>query len=70
LPPLDELNLSPRETEVLSGLFQGKDNKSIAKAMDVGTSTIRKHLENIYRKLNVQSRAEAVAMALDQLGIL
>jgi DNA-binding CsgD family transcriptional regulator len=70
LPPLDQLNLSPRETEVLSGLFQGKDNKSIAKTMDVGTSTIRKHLENIYRKLNVQSRAEAVAMALDRLGIL
>jgi DNA-binding NarL/FixJ family response regulator len=70
LPPLDQLNLSPRETEVLSGLFQGKDNKSIAKTMDVGTSTVRKHLENIYRKLNVQSRAEAVAMALDRLGIL
>jgi DNA-binding NarL/FixJ family response regulator len=70
LPPLDQLNLSPRETEVLSGLFQGKDNKSIAKTMDVGTSTVRKHLENIYRKLNVQSRAEAVATALDRLGIL
>jgi DNA-binding NarL/FixJ family response regulator len=70
LPPLDGLNLSPRETEVLSGLFQGKDNKSIAKTMEVGTSTVRKHLENIYRKLNVQSRAEAVAMALDRLGIL
>jgi DNA-binding NarL/FixJ family response regulator len=70
LPPLERLNLSPRETEVLGGLLQGKDNKSIAKAMDVGTSTVRKHLENIYRKLNVQSRAEAVAIALDRLGLL
>jgi DNA-binding NarL/FixJ family response regulator len=70
LPLLERLNLSPRETEVLGGLLQGKDNKSIAKAMDVGTSTVRKHLENIYRKLNVQSRAEAVAIALDRLGIL
>jgi DNA-binding NarL/FixJ family response regulator len=70
LPRLERLNLSPRETEVLGGLLQGKDNKSIAKAMDVGTSTVRKHLENIYRKLNVQSRAEAVAIALDRLGIL
>jgi DNA-binding NarL/FixJ family response regulator len=70
LPLLERLNLSPRETEVLGGLLQGKDNKSIAKAMDVGTSTVRKHLENIYRKLNVQSRAEAVAIALDRLGLL
>ncbi len=70
LTPLAGLNLSPRETEVLRCLIQGKDNKSIAKAMDVGTSTIRKHLENIYRKLNVQSRAEAVAIALDRCGLL
>jgi DNA-binding CsgD family transcriptional regulator len=69
-PPLELLNLSPKETEVLGWLLAGKDNKSIAKAMDVSTSTVRKHLENIYRKLNVQSRAEAVAIALDRLGLL
>jgi DNA-binding NarL/FixJ family response regulator len=70
LPPLEGLNLSRRETEVLSGLLQGKDNKAIGKALNVATGTIRKHLENIYRKLNVQSRAEAVALALDHLGII
>ncbi len=69
-PALELLNLSPKETEVLGWLLEGKDNKSIAKIMDVSTSTIRKHLENIYRKLNVQSRAEAVTTALDRLGIL
>jgi DNA-binding CsgD family transcriptional regulator len=69
LLPLAGLKLTPRETEVLNGLLQGKDNKAIAKALSLSTGTIRKHLENIYRKLHVQSRAEAVAMALDHLGV-
>ncbi len=68
--PLELLNLSPKETEVLGGLLAGKDNKSIAETMDIGTNTVRKHLENIYRKLNVQSRVEAVATAVDRLGLL
>jgi DNA-binding CsgD family transcriptional regulator len=68
LGSLQSLGLSQRETEVLGWLMQGKDNKSIATQMAVGASTIRKHLENIYRKLNVQSRTEAVAQALRQLG--
>jgi DNA-binding CsgD family transcriptional regulator len=68
-PALELLNLSPKETEVLGYLLEGKDNKSIARAMAVCTSTIRKHLENIYRKLNVQSRAEAVSTTLSRLGM-
>jgi DNA-binding CsgD family transcriptional regulator len=70
LGSLNRLGLSQRETEVLGWLMQGKDNKTIATQMAVGASTIRKHLENIYRKLNVQSRTEAVAQALRQLGRL
>jgi DNA-binding CsgD family transcriptional regulator len=70
LAALTTLGLSQRETEVLGWLMQGKDNKSIATQMAVGASTIRKHLESIYRKLNVQSRTEAVAQALRQLGRL
>jgi DNA-binding CsgD family transcriptional regulator len=70
LQALAILGLSQRETEVLGWLMQGKDNKTIATQMTVGASTIRKHLENIYRKLNVQSRTEAVAEALQQLGLI
>jgi DNA-binding CsgD family transcriptional regulator len=70
LQSLETLGLSQRETEVLGWLMQGKDNRAIATHMDVSASTIRKHLENIYRKFGVQSRTEAVSAALVQLGLL
>jgi DNA-binding CsgD family transcriptional regulator len=66
---LAKLGLSQRETAVLDFLMQGKDNKTIALAMAVHVGTVRKHLENIYRKLNVHSRTEAVSAALAQLGL-
>jgi DNA-binding NarL/FixJ family response regulator len=64
------LGLSQRETEVLFWVMQGKDNKAIATQINVGKSTIGKHLESIYRKLGVQSRTEAIANALEKLGVL
>ncbi len=67
---LELLGLSQRETEVLSLIIQGNDNKTIANKLNVQVSTVRKHLENIYRKLAVQSRTEAIAQALDKLGFL
>jgi DNA-binding CsgD family transcriptional regulator len=67
---LELLGLSQRETEVLHWLMQGKDNKYIAVQLSIKVGTIRKHLENIYLKLGVQSRTEAVAHALDKLGFL
>jgi DNA-binding CsgD family transcriptional regulator len=70
LSSLALLGLSQRETEVLFWVMQGKDNKSIALQLAVGVSTVRKHLENIYHKLGVQSRTEAIAQALTKLGVL
>jgi DNA-binding NarL/FixJ family response regulator len=70
LKSLALLRLSQRETEVLFWVMQGKENKTIATQMSVGQSTVRKHLESIYRKLGVQSRTEAVANALEKLGFL
>lgn len=67
---LDILGLSQRETEVLGLVMKGKDNNAIAAQLDIGPSTIRKHLENIYRKFGVQSRTEAIAYALNRTGIL
>lgn len=67
---LELLGLSQRETEVLFWIVQGKDNKAIAVHLSVGKSTVRKHLESIYRKLEVQSRTEAIAQALEKLGVL
>lgn len=70
LNSLKLLGLSQRETEVLHWLIQGKDNKHIAVQLSIKVGTVRKHLENIYLKLDVQSRTEAVAYALDKLGLL
>ena len=64
------LGLSQRETEVLSQVMQGNDNKAIAAQLSLGKSTVRKHLESIYCKLGVQSRTEAIAQALTKLGVL
>jgi DNA-binding CsgD family transcriptional regulator len=64
------LGLSQRETDVLLCIMQGKDNKSIASILDISISTVRKHLENIYRKLDVQSRTAAISRVLEQIGFL
>jgi DNA-binding NarL/FixJ family response regulator len=70
LNSLDLLGLSQRETEVLSCVVQGKENKMIAIKLGVGESTVRKHLERIYGKLGVSSRTEAIAHTLQKLGLL
>jgi DNA-binding CsgD family transcriptional regulator len=67
---LELLGLSQRETEVLQWLMQGKDNKHIAVQLTIKVGTVRKHLENIYLKLGVRSRTEAISHVLDKLGCL
>jgi DNA-binding CsgD family transcriptional regulator len=64
------LGLCQRETEVLACVMQGKNNKAIATHLSINISTVRKHLESIYSKFGVHSRTEAIAQALEKLGIL
>jgi len=54
--------LTAREREVLRWVARGKSNGEIATALYVSESTIRKHLENAYKKLGVFSRTAAVAL--------
>ena len=56
--------LSSREKDVLDALIEGHSTKNIADKLFVSTHTVRFHLHNIYVKLHVNSRAEAVAKAL------
>jgi DNA-binding CsgD family transcriptional regulator len=70
LNSLELLGLSQRETEVLALVMQGKENKTIAAQLSIHHSTVSKHLENIYRKLGVGSRTEAISEALAKLGFL
>jgi DNA-binding CsgD family transcriptional regulator len=70
LEALRSMGLTLREAEVLAGIMQGQNSQAIAQHFQINVSTVRKHLENIYRKLRVQSQTEAVAKALEQLGAL
>jgi DNA-binding NarL/FixJ family response regulator len=53
-------SLTAREQEVLQLLTEGLDNKSIAARLSISVNTIQKHLKNIYAKLGVTSRTEAI----------
>jgi len=57
-------SLSKRELDVLQALIDGYTYKAIADKLFVSTNTISFHLRNIYAKLHVRSRAEAVAKAV------
>ena len=60
---LDEISLSKREIEVLEQLSKGLNYNAIAENLFVAPSTVRKHLENIYSKLQVHSKLEAIEKA-------
>ncbi len=62
--PLRHRGLTARESEALALLVCGLRNREIAQAMFVSTDTVKTHLANVYRKLAVRNRAEAVALAL------
>ena len=55
------ISLTPREEEILVLLTKGYSNKEIADNLQLGIETVRSHLKNIYTKMHVRSRAEAVA---------
>jgi len=55
------VNLSPRETDVLRLLAKGCRSKEIADELEMGIGTVNTHVRHIYEKLQVRSRAEAVA---------
>jgi len=57
---LELQNLSPREHEVLSKLADGWSVKELAGALDITWETARHHINNIYDKLHVHSRTEAI----------
>ena len=56
--------LSPREREILDLLSKGYMNKEIADALSIAFQTVHTHVRNIYEKLHVRSRTQAVAKYL------
>ena len=61
--------LSQRELEVLALIHAGHANKEIAAKMDVAPATVKAHIRNLYGKLGVGRRTEALARARE-LGLL
>ena len=62
--PGRQVGLSQRESQVLGLLVDGMSNRLIAAELIVGEETVKTHLRNIYRKLEVRDRAQAVAVAI------
>jgi len=60
---LEEIKLTNRETEILEHLSKGLNYNSIADNLFISPSTVRKHIENIYKKLQVHNKIEAVSKA-------
>lgn len=55
--------LTPREAEVLSWIAKGKTNRDIGDILGISARTVNKHLEHIFEKLGVETRAAAAALA-------
>jgi len=59
-------DLTHREVEILSGLAQGYLYKEVADKHNISLETVKKHTQNIYRKLHVQTRSEAIIKYLKE----
>jgi DNA-binding CsgD family transcriptional regulator len=60
----DDFGLTPRETEILDLVAEGKTNPEIAEILGIAPTTVRRHLENVYAKLGVHTRTAAVTRCL------
>jgi len=66
--PLLKLGLTTRATETLLWLAQGKTNPDIATILGITESTVKKHVQEIFEKLGVETRGAATVRALEVLG--
>ncbi len=64
-PVLDKERLSPREREILAFLARGASNKEIARSLDLAENTVKIHMQNILKKLNLVSRVQAAVYAVE-----
>ncbi len=63
------IQLTERERDILAGVARGERSKEIARRLGITTRTVATHLTSIYNKLDVDSRASAVAVAMER-GLL
>ena len=65
-PELAESELSQRETQILRLVARGTSNKEAAKTLHLSETTVKRHLSNVYAKLGVHTRGEAVSRAVSE----
>ena len=63
LPPQTFPDLTPREREILEFIAQGLNNNEIAARLVLGQNTVRNYVSNIFSKLQVADRAQAIVRA-------
>lgn len=56
--------LTERETEIVTALARGAGNKQIARSLSISEKTVRNHVSNIYKKLHIYDRTQAVLYAI------
>ncbi len=64
--PRQDYGLTPREMEVLAEMINGLNNNQIADVLEISLSTVKFHVSSILTKLDVVSRIEAVALAVEK----
>jgi DNA-binding NarL/FixJ family response regulator len=64
---LEDFGLTSREREVLHNLAQGTSNKEISNKLFISVETVKSHIKNIYKKLEVKNRVEAMKVYSDKL---
>lgn len=55
---LKEYGLTPKEISVVELVASGKSNKEIASILDISENTVKTHISNVYKKLNINYRIE------------
>jgi DNA-binding NarL/FixJ family response regulator len=66
---MESLQVTYRETEILRQISEGKSNLEIADSLKIEENTVKSHIQNIFNKMRVDNRTEAVTQAI-KLGII
>jgi two-component system, NarL family, nitrate/nitrite response regulator NarL len=67
-PPANDVGLTARERQILRLIATGQSNKKIARELNISDGTVKVHVKNLLRKLNLQSRLEAAIWVLSASG--
>ena len=64
-PPVNQINFTIRENQIVALIAEGKSNKVIARELGISDGTVKVHVKNILRKLNLSSRLEVAVWAFE-----